>query len=113
MKQIRILIYIIAILALNGCSTSWLSGYRPPIQQGNEVKATQVKQLKTGMSKSQVRFILGSPLTPDPFKPDRWVYLYALTPTYGKQSVKHLTLYFHDGKLKRIVGGPTTIKARN
>lgn len=109
MKKIRISLFGLTILALSGCSTSWLSGYRPPIQQGNEVKPAQFEQLKTGMSEAQVRFILGEPLLTDAFNPNRWDYAYALTPTYGRQTVKRLTLYFQGGKLARIVGGPTAM----
>lgn len=77
------------------------------MQQGNEVQATQLKQLKIGMSENQVRFVLGAPLLTNPFNPNRWDYTYAYTPPYAKQQVKHLTLYFKDGKLARIAGGPT------
>lgn len=101
----------VAILALSGCSTSWLSGYQPPIQQGNEVNAAQLKEIKLGMSESQVRFILGAPLLIDAFNPNRWDYTYAYTPTYGKQQVKHLTLYFQNGKLARIAGSATDTNA--
>lgn len=108
MKKIRISLFGLTILALSGCSFSWLSGYRPPIHQGNEIKATQLQQVKIGMNEAQVRFILGDPMLTDAFNPNRWDYVYALTPTYGRQTVKHLTLYFQDGKLARIVGGPTS-----
>lgn len=104
MKNIRISLISLTILTLTGCS--WMAGYRPPIQQGNEVKAQQLAQVHVGMTPDQVRFILGDPLLTDPFNPNRWDYTYALTPTYGRQSVKHLTLYFADGKLARIVGAP-------
>lgn len=102
----------LAILALSGCSISWLSGYQPPIQQGNEVSVAQLKEIKIGMSESKVRFILGAPLLIDAFNPNRWDYTYAYTPTYGKQQVKHLTLYFQGGNLARIVGGPTATNSQ-
>ena len=50
--------------------------YKIEIQQGNFVSQDMVSQLKPGMTKEQVRFVLGTPLVTDIFHPDRWDYLY-------------------------------------
>lgn len=60
-------------LALTGCSV-----YTLEIQQGNVVTKEMVDKLKPGMTRSQVRYVLGTPLISDPFHPDRWDYYYYL-----------------------------------
>ena len=57
MKNIRISLAAALILTLSGCS--WFEGYRPPVQQGSVVDSQALTQLKLGMSKAQVRFIMG------------------------------------------------------
>src|SRR5512141_2216445 len=46
--------------------------YRPNIQQGNLLKLDDVNQVTVGMTRSQVRYLLGTPMVADPFQPDRW-----------------------------------------
>lgn len=78
--------------------------YRPPIQQGNVVTQEQVNQLQPGMTKRQVRFLLGSPMLSDVFHADRWDYAY----TYGEGStpteMQRVTVYFDGDRLVRITG---------
>jgi outer membrane protein assembly factor BamE len=64
---------------LSGCV------YRMNIQQGNYLEGRTVDQLQVGMTRSQVRFLLGTPMVPDAFNKERWDYLY----------------YFKKGRLKR------------
>ena len=52
--------------------------YRPNIQQGNLVKVEDVDQVTAGMTRSQVRYLLGTPMLSDPFDPQRWDYIYTL-----------------------------------
>ncbi|APZ42228.1 outer membrane protein assembly factor BamE [Acidihalobacter ferrooxydans] len=108
MKRLLIASMAAMILSLSGCS--WFEGYRPPIQQGNVVSSQQVARLQPGMSKEQVRFIIGDPMLVDPFDPNRWDYTYYDQPSFGKTTTHHLTLYFSHGQLARIVGkGATTV----
>jgi outer membrane protein assembly factor BamE len=58
------------LLAAGGCV------YRPNIQQGNLLKTEDVDQVTVGMTRSQVRYLLGTPMLADPFDPQRWDYLY-------------------------------------
>ena len=67
----------IAALFLVSCGSARLpmpdiTPYRIEIQQGNFVSQEMVSQLKPGMSKDQVRFVLGTPLITDSFHADRW-----------------------------------------
>jgi outer membrane protein assembly factor BamE len=103
MKNIRISLAAALILTLSGCS--WFEGYRPPVQQGSVVDSQALTQLKLGMSKAQVRFIMGDPLLVDTFDPNRWDYTYYDQPSFGKTTTKHLTLYFANQQLARIVKG--------
>jgi outer membrane protein assembly factor BamE len=81
--------------------------YRIEIQQGNLVTQENVAQLKPGMSKDQVRFVLGTPLVTDIFHADRWDYVYTLQParTSSIKEERRLTLFFDkDGRLERVEG---------
>ena len=64
-----------------------------------------VAQLKLGMTKDQVRFILGTPLVSDIFHADRWDYSYSRQRANSRE-VEHrrIAVFFEDGKLKRIEG---------
>lgn len=55
-----------------------LSEYRIDIQQGNVVSGEAVAQLRQGMTRDQVRFLLGTPMLQDVFHADRWDYVYRL-----------------------------------
>lgn len=95
-------------LLLNGCV------YRMVVQQGNYLDARQVVQVKEGMTRAQVRFLLGTPMLPDAFNRDRWDYLYDLNLNDGSATVRQrLTIYFTDDKVSRIenAGAPTEVPA--
>jgi len=64
-----------------------------------------VAKLKTGMTKEQVRFLLGTPLINDLFNPDRLFYLYRNQKGGGPVEQGKLTLYFEKNKLVRIESG--------
>jgi outer membrane protein assembly factor BamE len=62
----------ICLLAVAGCV------YEMPIQQGNFLDATALVQVKKGMTRAQVRYLLGTPMVPGGFDNDRWDYDYYL-----------------------------------
>lgn len=68
------------VLAAGGCV------YRVNIPQGNYLEAKMLDQVQVGMTRSQVRYVLGTPMISDPFHPDQWNYLY----------------YFKDGKTRKV-----------
>lgn len=92
---------ILALLAVAGC----IHPYKVEIYQGNVVTREMIEKLKPGMTKSQVRFVLGTPLVTDPFHPERWDYVYvykkdvAATP-----ETKHLTVIFDGDAMTRLEG---------
>jgi outer membrane protein assembly factor BamE len=76
--------------------------YKMSIQQGNYLVAESVSQLKEGMTRSQVRFLLGTPMVPDAFDNDRWDYYYFFSSRNYKEPLKRrLTVYFADEKVAR------------
>ncbi|MBP9218564.1 MAG: outer membrane protein assembly factor BamE [Sterolibacterium sp.] len=103
------LLLIPACALLTACAatpeiSSLLTPYRIDVRQGNHVTQEMVAQLKTGQSKEQVRFILGTPLIADPFHAERWDYLYRFQPGRGEAQQRRITLFFSDDKLARITG---------
>jgi outer membrane protein assembly factor BamE len=103
----------IAALFLVSCGSARLpmpniAPYRIEIQQGNFVSQEMVSQLKPGMSKDQVRFVLGTPLITDSFHADRWDYVFRRQKANSRElEQRKLAVFFEDGKLKRIEGDVT------
>jgi outer membrane protein assembly factor BamE len=77
--------------------------YLMPVQQGNFLDPAQVVQLETGMTRSQVMFLLGTPMVPNGFNTDRWDYYYYVKFDRRVPSeTKRLTVYFKDDKVERV-----------
>lgn len=100
---------LVALAALAGCESvrSWTPGilrpYRPDIQQGNVVTKEMSEQLRQGMTREQVRFLLGTPLLTSVFHQDRWDYLYYLKRGRDdEQQQRKLTVWFKDNRLDRF-----------
>lgn len=89
-----ILCTFICVFILLGCESKLLTVYKIDIQQGNSLETEAVNKIQLGMSKEQVRFVLGTPIIRDVFHPDRWDYIYHFTPGYGEQQRRQLTLLF-------------------
>ncbi|MFA7668273.1 MAG: outer membrane protein assembly factor BamE [Burkholderiaceae bacterium] len=93
------------VLALSACgSTNWGFPYRPNIQQGNWITAEQVERLTPGMSREQVRFLLGTPTLQDIFRSDRWDYPYYSKPGYGDPKQRRFSVWFEGDSLVRWEG---------
>lgn len=71
MRKIILLTLIFFMLAVTGGCV-----YRANISQGNLVKQENMDQVEVGMTRNQVRFLLGTPLIDDPFHQARWDYVY-------------------------------------
>jgi outer membrane protein assembly factor BamE len=105
-----------AMLALAGCKQapelpSIISPYKIDIQQGNIITQEMLAKLKAGMTRSQVRFALGSPLVIDPFRGDRWDYV-SLYQKQGKEAERRrITVIFEEDRLVRIEGDVTLTDA--
>src|SRR3712207_1449077 len=81
------------------------------IQQGKFLDPKTVEQLQVGMTRSQVRYLLGTPMVPDAFDKDRWDYYYYLRKGRLEEPEKrHLTVFFENDKVARVDrhGGPSS-----
>ncbi len=101
-------VFLVCLALASGCSyvprIPGVTPYRIDIQQGNFISQDMVAQLKPGMSKEQVRLILGTPLLTDIFHADRWDYVYWREKPGAKLEQRKLTVFFEGGKLTRLDG---------
>ena len=82
------------LFALAGCSFPGV--YKIDIQQGNVVTQDMIDQLKPGMTRRQVRFIMGNALISDTFHADRLDYLYSIQPGGGQRLQEHVSIFFNE-----------------
>ena len=93
----RTLVLLMSLAATSGCV------YRMNIQQGNFLEARTVNQLQPGMTRSQVRYLLGTPMVPDAFDKERWDYLYYFKKgRLRKPEERHLIVYFKEDKVDKF-----------
>jgi|ERR1019366_3545218 outer membrane protein assembly factor BamE len=77
--------------------------YRINIQQGNYLDQAAVDQVKAGMTRSQVRYLLGTPLASDPFTKERWDYIYYLKKGRSNHvDSRRVTVYFDGEKVAKL-----------
>ncbi|MEQ1659982.1 MAG: outer membrane protein assembly factor BamE [Hylemonella sp.] len=86
--------------ALSACS--FLQPYRVPVVQGNVVTREQVGALRPGMSRIQVRDILGTPLLASVFHANRWDYVFTLRRQGAEPQARRVTVYFKGETLERF-----------
>ncbi len=87
------------VSSVTGWAPTFLGPYRPDVHQGNIITKEMVEQLRPGMTREQVRFMLGTPLLVSEFHKDRWDYAYYLNPRKGAVQNRKLTVFFKDNKL--------------
>ena len=96
-KLVVMLTLAAAFAASSGCV------YRMNIQQGNFLEARTVNQLQVGMTRSQVRYLLGTPMVPDAFDKERWDYLYYFKKgRLRKPEERHLIVFFKEDKVEKF-----------
>jgi len=102
MRPFRILLLpkpaaLLAAALLSACV------YKLDTQQGNLLDAEQVAAVEVGMTRSQVRFLLGTPMVADPFSQDRWDYMYYFRAGKGEDTRRsHVIVYFDGDTVSRI-----------
>jgi outer membrane protein assembly factor BamE len=94
----RTLTAILAALFLGACV------HKIDVQQGNYVTQDLVERLKPGMTKAEVKQLLGTPLLADPFHANRWDYYFSNKPHRMKEEKAKLLLLFKDERLVSIEG---------
>jgi outer membrane protein assembly factor BamE len=102
---------ILVLWTLTACSSvpRIVTEYRIDVQQGNVLTQEMVSQLRPGLSKDQVRFILGTPVLTDMFHANRWDYAYRLKKgRTGEVESRLFSVFFGpDDKLARVAGDVT------
>jgi|SRR5262245_17868274 len=93
---------VVAALLLSACNL--LAPYRAEVQQGNVVTQDMIAKLQPGMTRSQVRFALGTPLLVDPFRQDRWDYVYMLMKQGEVKERRRIVVVFKDDRLVALEG---------
>lgn len=105
MPHFRIVITAALALLVTGCSWDWLPFvYRQDIHQGNVISQEMIDQLRPGMTKRQVTYIMGAPLMIDPFHDERWDYVYSNQPGDEPRVQKNVTLIFRGDELVALQG---------
>jgi outer membrane protein assembly factor BamE len=99
---------LLGVVPLTGCESlraatpAFLQPYRPDVQQGNVITREMADQLREGMTRDQVRFLLGTPLVTSAFHGDRWDYVYRLKRGKGNEvQTRQLTVLFKDNRLAK------------
>lgn len=104
-KHVQRLVLVTSLLLLAGCQYFQFPGvYKIGIQQGNIVTQEMVDQLKPGMTKRQVRYVMGNPLIEDTFNPERWDYFYSFIPAKGETTQERISIYFEDDSMSHFTG---------
>jgi outer membrane protein assembly factor BamE len=109
----RVAFVLAAGAAATGCgsfdgATQRLAGivtpYKVEVVQGNFVSKEQVEAVKPGMSRQQVRDILGTPLVTSVFHSDRWDYVFTLKRQGVQTQERKLAVFFKGDVMERVVG---------
>ncbi|MEO7953917.1 MAG: outer membrane protein assembly factor BamE [Polaromonas sp.] len=115
--SVQTAIIVVACSVLGACSSSagsmrtsavnpvnWITPYKVDVIQGNFVSKEQVAQLRPGLSRDEVKAVLGTPLMVSLFHADRWDYVFTMKrQNVEPQSFKY-TVYFKDNLLERFEG---------
>jgi len=84
--------------------------YKLDTQQGNLLDAEQVDAVEVGMTRSQVRFLLGTPMVADPFSLDRWDYMYYFRAGKGGDTRRSHVIVFFDGDTVSRIEKPASLQ---
>lgn len=104
-RRLCAILALAATVAMAGCSTErWGFPYRQSVQQGNWITQEQVATLQVGMTREQVRFVLGSPTLTSVLHADRWDYPYYYRPGTGTPQERRFTVWFENERLTRWSG---------
>ena len=95
------------VIAPTGLNKLWtyISPYKITVQQGNFISQEMVSQLKVGMTREQVRFLLGTALLTDMFHEDRWDYPFRLLKPNGELITSSLSITFKNNTVAHFEGG--------
>jgi outer membrane protein assembly factor BamE len=100
--QFKIFTVLLSFLFISACSIPKV--YKLTVQQGNIVTQDMVDELKVGMTKRQVAYVMGTPLIRSPYQQERWDYLYTLERRDKVVKKYQVTLFFKDELYTRLEG---------
>jgi outer membrane protein assembly factor BamE len=103
--RIKIILLSLLLASCSSFSVPLVSPYKMDIRQGNFVTPDMREKLKIGMTKPQVRYVLGTPMINDAFHGNRWDYVYRLERDGKVIEKQDMTLYFEGENLARVVDG--------
>lgn len=108
MRTLNSLLAVACLLLLSACnnigSMDFPGVYKISIPQGNIITQEMVDQLRPGMTKRQVIFVMGTPLVRDPYHQDRWDYVYNFQPGGGERGQERLSVLFENDQLVSLSG---------
>ena len=99
---IKQFLFLLVSIVITSCSLP--KTYEVVISQGHLVDQKMIDKLEVGMTESQVKFVMGTPLISDTFYPNRWDYFTSVTQGSKTYTEQKITLYFEDNKLARWDG---------
>lgn len=111
----QVAVVVALVTLLSGCAAvdqfredppNWLTPYRPDIGQGNFISQDMVERLSQGMAREQVRAILGTPLLVDPFRDNRWEYVFDIRRGDGQRERRRFFVRFEGDRLVEWGGDP-------
>jgi outer membrane protein assembly factor BamE len=97
MPVLRLGLTILVLTAINACV------YRVDVQQGNLLEENDIDAVQIGMTRSQVRFLLGTPVVEDPFHQDRWDYIYYFRKGRSRTADRRWLIVYFDGDRAREI----------
>ena len=96
----RLLVSVVVLIPLTACEIV----YKLPTRQGNVIEQKELDKVKLGMTRDQVRFILGTPIAASPLRDDRWDYFGYYRPPRGEAKSRTVSLFFNGDQLVRMEG---------
>lgn len=106
----RIKLILLSLLLASCNAVPFLTPYKMDIRQGNYVTPDMREKVRTGMTKAQVRYVLGTAMVNDVFHNNRWDYVYRLEHRGKLTEQQNMTLYFNGDYLSRIVDGSQPVE---
>ena len=101
-RNLKFVVLLLTTMLLASCSIPRI--FQVVISQGNLVDQEMLDKLEIGMTESQVKFVMGTPLISDTFYPNRWDYFTSVTQGAKTYTEQKISLYFEDNKLARWEG---------
>lgn len=96
----RLPLLFLLLIGLTGCQLI----YKLPTRQGNVIEQKDLEKLKPGMTRDQVKFVMGTPLAATPFRADRWDYVGYYKSPRGGITQRTVTVFFEGDQLARLEG---------